>query len=438
MHYTDKAGDYIDPDTGETRRPRRRGIAPAVNGSEIVTRSWVAMAALGFLIASFSVPAAAHGAQFAPARIEAVIKLRTVGFHGVACSSTAQCTAVTERGEEVTFNPSAPATPSLGKPDDNAPDVEAVACPSADQCTLVDWNGHEVTFNPIAETSTPRVRLDEQGSLWGIACPSRTQCTAVGEHGYEVTFNPLSPAGAGLAKIDNTENVVGIACPTATQCTAATVEGEAVTFNPMVPGSSRVAVVDPNIRQSSSKRVALEDISCPSTTLCAATDQTGREVSFDPQVSPSANLTQLGQGSEHNGIACPAASQCTMVDGGAVNTFDPNALGTLTSFLWQPPSGTGATHVACPSVTLCVAVNDGSPIGGSALVFDPNPAAVSSGTPPAVPPAGTKAVSHWTRSHCVRAYRSWSRRHRHTTRSARKREVTALRRHHGCPASIAK
>jgi hypothetical protein len=415
------------PVTAESLRPGRRRPALA-GGAALLLTAWLVLASVV--------------RAFPPAQIENTVKLRISSLQGLACASTTQCTAVNENGEEVTFNPSAPAPSSIGQPDGNAPDVQAVACPSADQCTLVDWNGHEVTFNPIAETSTPRFRLAEGVSLWAIACPSRTQCTAVGDHGYESTFNPQSPGGSSLVKIDSPENILAIACPTATQCTAATTEGEEVTFDPLAPTSPSIAVVDPNIRQSStSKRAVLQDISCPSTTQCAATDENGREVSFDPLAPSGFKLGSLGSGvGARSGIACPTPSQCTMVDGAELLTFDPNALGTLTSSRWSPPSGDTVTRVACPAVTLCVAIDKGGPTEGTALVFNPNPGAASSTplvpstTSPPGPPIN-RPMSRWTRRQCQRAYRHWSKKHPHARRSTRQREVGLLRRDHACPPS---
>jgi hypothetical protein len=375
---------------------------------------------------------------FPPAQIDGTVKLGISSLQGLACASTAHCTVVNENGEEATFNPTAPARPSVGQPDADAPDVQAVACPAADQCTLVDWNGFEVTFNPVAETSVPRFRLAEGVSLWAIACPSVTQCTAVGDHGYESTFNPQSPAGASLAKVDSPENMLGLACPAAVQCTAVTTEGEEVTFDPLSPGSPNVAVIDPYLRQSStSKRAVLQDVSCPSTSQCAASDESGREIGFDPLAPSGFKLTPLGSGvGPRSGIACPAPSQCTMVDGVALLTFDPNALGTLASSQWPPPIGDTVTRVACPALTLCVAVARRE---GTALVFNPNPGAASSAprvsSPPPMATSPVKSAARWTSLQCRRAYRRWSKKHRRARRPARRREASLLRRHHGCPAA---
>src|ERR1035441_10422144 len=70
--------------------------------------------------------------------------------------------------------------------------LAGVACPSATQCTAVDLSGQQVTFNP-ASPGTPTPTTIDTTSLAGVACPSATQCTAVDAIGRQVTFNPASP-----------------------------------------------------------------------------------------------------------------------------------------------------------------------------------------------------------------------------------------------------
>ena len=76
-----------------------------------------------------------------------------------------------------------------------------VACPSATQCTAIDGSGQEVTFDPSAPGTPTPVTVGAGESLNAVACPSATQCTAAATQwgtanqptGYAVTFDPQTP-----------------------------------------------------------------------------------------------------------------------------------------------------------------------------------------------------------------------------------------------------
>ena len=79
--------------------------------------------------------------------------------------------------------------------------LSGVACPSATQCTAVDQSGQQVTFNP-ASPGTPTPTAIDVHNLDGVACPTATQCTAVDVSGRQVTFNPASPGTPTPTTID--------------------------------------------------------------------------------------------------------------------------------------------------------------------------------------------------------------------------------------------
>src|ERR1700735_4496024 len=54
----------------------------------------------------------------------------------------------------------------------------SVACPSAAQCTALDFSGQQVTFDPASPGTPTPTAIDSDG-LSGVACPSATQCTAI-------------------------------------------------------------------------------------------------------------------------------------------------------------------------------------------------------------------------------------------------------------------
>ena len=69
-----------------------------------------------------------------------------------------------------------------------------IACPSAHQCTAVDADGQEVTFDPTSPGTPTPISVGGAFSMpAAVACPSTGQCTFVGAGG-EVTFDPTSPS----------------------------------------------------------------------------------------------------------------------------------------------------------------------------------------------------------------------------------------------------
>src|SRR6478735_4019435 len=67
--------------------------------------------------------------------------------------------------------------------------LTAVACPAPQQCTGVDAVGQEVTFDPGSPGTPTAISINRGQGLLAIACPTVRQCTAVG--GGAVTFDPL-------------------------------------------------------------------------------------------------------------------------------------------------------------------------------------------------------------------------------------------------------
>lgn len=74
--------------------------------------------------------------------------------------------------------------------------LDAVACPTANECIAVDDLGQEVTFNPASPGTPTPATVDPAAGLAAVACPSSSQCTAVDPGGREVTFDPASRAAS--------------------------------------------------------------------------------------------------------------------------------------------------------------------------------------------------------------------------------------------------
>lgn len=69
----------------------------------------------------------------------------------MACPSTSQCTAVDDFGREVTFNPTAPGTPTPTMVDRQS--LEAIACSSPIRCVAVDDVGDGVVSSQATATA---------------------------------------------------------------------------------------------------------------------------------------------------------------------------------------------------------------------------------------------------------------------------------------------
>ncbi len=142
----------------------------------------------------------------------------TSQMYSVACPSSGECIAVGAGGNEVSFDPSAPAAGQSTEVDPPpppqkivappfcgvgclAPDLTSVACPTATQCTAVDNAGRTVTFNPASPGTPNQFGLPSSFCSWGVpsgscvslACPSSTLCVGV-ERALEWDGDPLTPA----------------------------------------------------------------------------------------------------------------------------------------------------------------------------------------------------------------------------------------------------
>ena len=316
---------------------------------------------------------------------------------GVACPSTSQCTAVDARGQELTFDPASPGTPTPTTISNGYPagynmvggnyypagnyGLEAVACPSTSQCTAVEWDyleppyvGRQVTFDPETGLviTAPTTIDDNGGTMKAVACPSTSQCTAVDYVGNEVTFDPNSP-GTPTTTTIGTAILQGVACPSTSQCTAVYATrnggGNEVTFDPNSPGTPTPTTID--------AVTFLDAVACPSTSQCTAVDEDGNQVTFDPTSPGTVTPTTIDAVTGLDAVACPSTSQCTAVDhAGYQVTFDPTSPGTPTrTVLDDDGFFEGGTNylsgVACPSVALCVVVGYGDVFVGQESVVAP-------------------------------------------------------------------
>ena len=112
----------------------------------------------------------------------------------------------------------------------------------------MDDVGQEVTFDPTAPGTPTPIDVDSDFALSaGVVCPSMVQCMTGDEAGYVITFDPADPADAAQADIDDGEVLSSLSCPSASECVAADEGGDVVVGSgAAVPvGESGAAVTGP-------------------------------------------------------------------------------------------------------------------------------------------------------------------------------------------------
>jgi hypothetical protein len=278
----------------------------------------------------------------------------------LACASATQCTAVgvvapwTGGGQALTFNPTSPTTAPITATIGSG---NVIACPSADQCTAVgmspcpsnadackDPGNQEVTFDPNAPADPQPVALPvgNQGAQ-AMSCPTVSQCTVAYETcpdsnasctGGAVTFNPTAPDQ--VTRVTFSAQPHDISCPTVDECVIAG-DAAAVVFNPTEP-ATHVTAIGPDRAFDSGRFRGLSYLACFASSECTAEGAylvgTGvREhtisllANFDPRAHRKlmlfrSNVPVTGD-SLLAGLACASPHQCTAVDNGYEQTFDP-------------------------------------------------------------------------------------------------------------------
>ena len=166
----------------------------------------------------------------------------------------------------------------------------------------------------------------------------------------------------------------GVSCPSTSLCVAVGDRGSLATSTDPTDGRSAWSVAEVDGTN------ALDGVSCPSVSLCVAVDRAGDVVtSTNPTGGASAwTVTHVDSGSSSpafgqsfgwlDGISCPSVSLCVAVDqaGNAVTSTNPTG-GTSA---WQvsavDSAPYGLLHVSCPTVSLCVATDNVGNVATSA------------------------------------------------------------------------
>jgi hypothetical protein len=272
----------------------------------------------------------------------------------IACPSMHQCTALDGPGA-LTFDPAS----SLPSVDRSLPAEEnGLACPLTTLCTAVTDGGRELSFDPERPGALRSRSLGRLYEPSDVACPSSRECVTVGddgaEVGTEVAYDPLTGGRVGhrFRDPDVFTFTGGLACPTRTECVTLDDLNEiAITFSPL---TGRV-LAQAGVPIKPYTAPALVGLACPGRRLCVAVDSGGDESVFDPLIF---KLRGHGRRINHPGtlvgVACASERLCVAIDPrGFALSGAPGRRG------WQAIrlSAIGLTGVACPSATECVVVD---------------------------------------------------------------------------------
>jgi hypothetical protein len=225
-----------------------------------------------------------------------------------------------------------------------------------------------------------------------ISCPSATLCVVADRGGYVLwSTDPAGgPSAWGNADVDGTRQITAISCPSTTLCVAVDAAGDVITSQAPTGGAAAWTVtdVDKNRTQNNTDNggaVLLRGISCPSITLCVAVDAVGDAiVSTDPpggaaawtaaqaDPDPSFGCTAGGLTCQPPlvGVACPSIALCVAVDnsGNILTTTTPTTPGQWATTPTNGGALTSLYGLSCPLTTFCAAVNG---IAGQVITFSP-------------------------------------------------------------------
>jgi hypothetical protein len=196
------------------------------------------------------------------------------------------------------------------------------------------------------------------GYVWeleGLSCPSASLCVGVGgDH----VITSTDPTGGAVwnAAIVGARGLRMVSCPSEALCVAVDRFGNVLTSREPTRGASAwsVSAVTPGQE--------LTDVACPSGGLCVATGYpSGVLISTDPTGGPAAWASLPPPAGYPERVACPSVSSCVAVGhDGLVSWLAIDSSGHGHWEWTSSVSGySGVVGLSCPSVKLCVAVEDG-------------------------------------------------------------------------------
>jgi hypothetical protein len=214
---------------------------------------------------------------------------------------------------------------------------------------------------PVLTWSPPRLidralPLGHTDTLTGVSCPTTAMCVAVGDN----LFTSTNPEAASWQKASLPASAVS--CPSTSLCVAAAQGHVLWSVDPSGGASAWNSAAVDGGRQ-------LTSISCPSTQLCVAADNRGYVLtSTDPTGGAGAwAASQVSTSLDEPGmfVSCASDQLCVAVYGGLVLTSTDPAGGSAawSSAQVEPQDPrtdqvTPMTGLACPSASLCIAIDD--------------------------------------------------------------------------------
>lgn len=313
----------------------------------------------------------------------------------VSCPSTTLCVATTISDDVVsTTDPTAP-SPTWSVKSVNASGY--VSCPTATFCAVTtQTNDVIVSTDPgdgaNATWTATGASSHLVGDFFGLSCPSQSLCVGVDSHGSVVTStDPADGASATWTStaVDQLDNRVdAISCPSVSLCVVGDMAGNTIVSSDPADGVAATWTttnVDADTLAGIPRKVSL--LSCArASTVCVAADPSGYALATaDPRgvapawvVSPAETYVKADQNGKPTAVSCPSVSFCAAVDelGNVVTTKDPAAGETA---VWKqaagvdrgrgydpgcgypgaPDCGAGQLDdISCPSLSLCVAVDN--------------------------------------------------------------------------------
>jgi hypothetical protein len=290
------------------------------------------------------------------------------------CPTVTVCTGFDNVGDLVTSDD--PASPPRSWTLTTAPKVPdgltSISCPASDLCVAVNSHGAVVTSTNPGEAGSWTIADKALPAVAGlVSCPSTTLCIAVDQDGDVATST--DPAGGATAwvtttGVDTNENgMSGLSCPTISFCVATDWEGNVLTSADPSGGASAWSAPEPVAGVS-----FFDSISCPSASMCLAVGASAGNVgnglivtATDPTGGSAAwTVTDLeNDEGPLESAACPSTTLCLAVDQSGSIDESTNPTGGFSSWAVEPggAGNTGFTTeidaLTCPSVGFCVAID---------------------------------------------------------------------------------
>jgi hypothetical protein len=285
-----------------------------------------------------------------------------------------------------------------------------VACPSSELCVAVDKEGGIVTsVDPSGGVATWHGAHLRAAAPSAVTCPSTKLCLAWGAESIESSTDPAAGAGAWTGRtIDPGSHVDAVSCPDISLCLAITGANSLFASTDAGAGAgARWKLEMSHIDASHSREfgpTTIAALACPSVELCVAVDSAGRMltsthptrdrpwhvVDVDPQVVSAPGVEGIGPGSPSiaptvvdaalTSVSCPSIQLCVAVDefGTIAYSTDPTGGARAWKLSNEHPEVLRQSRgdVSCASVSLCVYVG---PLGLSG--YTPGSVRVAAGPP---------------------------------------------------------